>query len=96
MQSLSLNSVYKRLKRPLPRMGKYLSYVFLLISFSIGTGKEVKEECPDTMHFNFKAVVAETLECDEHVSTIFMIYHKVYCERLIFIQKSFVPFSYFI
>ncbi|KAK9403367.1 DNA endonuclease RBBP8 [Crotalus adamanteus] len=30
------------------------------------SGKEVKEECPNTMHFNFKAVVAETLECDEH------------------------------
>ncbi|KAM3839877.1 DNA endonuclease RBBP8 isoform 1-T2 [Vipera latastei] len=30
------------------------------------SGKEVKKECPDTMHFNFKAVVAETLECDEH------------------------------
>ncbi|XP_039184489.1 DNA endonuclease RBBP8 isoform X3 [Crotalus tigris] len=30
------------------------------------SGKEVKEECPNTMHFNFKGVVAETLECDEH------------------------------
>lgn len=76
MQNLSLNSVYKRLKRPLPRMGKYLSCVFLLLSFFIGTGKEVKEECPNSVHFNLKAIVAETLECDEHVSTIFKICHK--------------------
>ncbi|ETE68086.1 DNA endonuclease RBBP8, partial [Ophiophagus hannah] len=29
-------------------------------------GKEVKEECPNSVHFNLKAIVTETLECDEH------------------------------
>ncbi|XP_026526105.1 DNA endonuclease RBBP8 isoform X2 [Notechis scutatus] len=30
------------------------------------SSKEVKEECPNSVHFNLKAVVTETLECDEH------------------------------
>lgn len=75
MQNLSLNSIKKRFKRPLPRMEKYLSCVFLLISFFIGTGNEVKKECPNSVHFNLKAIVAETFECDEHVSTNFKICH---------------------
>ncbi|XP_013910073.1 PREDICTED: DNA endonuclease RBBP8 [Thamnophis sirtalis] len=30
------------------------------------SSNEVKEECPNSVHFNLKAIVAETLECDEH------------------------------
>ncbi|XP_070603729.1 DNA endonuclease RBBP8 isoform X2 [Erythrolamprus reginae] len=30
------------------------------------SSNEVKEECPNSMHFNLKAIVAETLECDEY------------------------------
>ncbi|XP_063155250.1 DNA endonuclease RBBP8 isoform X2 [Candoia aspera] len=30
------------------------------------SSKEKKGECPNSVHFNLKAVAAETLECDEH------------------------------
>ncbi|KAG8133523.1 hypothetical protein E2320_011330 [Naja naja] len=30
------------------------------------SSKEVKEECPNSVYFNLKAIVTETLECDEH------------------------------
>ncbi|XP_070798446.1 DNA endonuclease RBBP8 [Pituophis catenifer annectens] len=36
------------------------------LQLSQDSSKEVKEECPNSVQFNLKAIVAETLECDEH------------------------------